>query len=50
MTAYQIREIEQIIEHEGLEGRALTWEQLGMEAGVEASGWKIKRAMECLEY
>lgn len=42
--------MEQILQHEGLEGRAFTWEQLGMEAGVEASGWTIKMVMGSLEY
>ena len=50
VTTDQIREMEQILQHESLEGRALTWEQLGMEAGVEASGWTIKRVMGNLEY
>ena len=38
----QIREMERILEEEGMEGRALTWEQLGYEIGLECSGATIK--------
>lgn len=42
--------MERIIETEGIAGRALTWEQLGMEAGVEACGRTIKTTMGTLDY
>jgi hypothetical protein len=50
ITPKQIREMERILETTGLEGRALTWEQLGFEANVEASGRTIKRTMETMDY
>lgn len=50
VTKDQIKEMEQVLEHEGLAGRALTWEQLGLEAGVEACGWTIQRTMGTLIY
>ena len=42
--------MEHILENEGVNGRALTWEQLGMEAGVEASGRTIQRMMGTMDY
>lgn len=50
ITDEQMKEMERIIETEGISGRALTWEQLGMEVGVEASGRTIQRAMGTLNY
>ncbi|KAI9883088.1 MAG: hypothetical protein M1823_005142 [Watsoniomyces obsoletus] len=50
ITSSQIKEIEHILETEGVNARALTWEQLGFEAGVEASGKTIKRALGSLNY
>ncbi|KAI9790930.1 MAG: hypothetical protein M1816_004691 [Peltula sp. TS41687] len=42
ITKDQIRETEKILETDGLAGRALTWEQLGLEAGVDASGRTVQ--------
>ena len=42
--------MENILENEGLEGRSLTWIQLGFEAQVEASEAIIRRAMGTLDY
>ena len=50
ITPEQIREMEKILENEGLEGRSLTWMQLGFEAQVEASEATIRRAMGTLDY
>ncbi len=50
ITREQIKEMERILENEGITGRALTWEQLGMEAGVEASGRTIQRTMQTMDY
>ena len=49
-TPEQIREMEMILENEGLEGRGLTWEQLGMEVGIEATKLTIKNTMGSLDY
>ena len=45
-----IREMERVLESEGFEARALTWEQLGFEVGLECSGDTIKRAMGTMNY
>lgn len=42
--------MEQIIETERIAGRALAWEQLGLEAGVEACPKTIKNTMGTLDY
>ena len=42
--------MEQILETEGLEGRALTWQQLGLEADINASWRTIQKAMRSLDY
>ena len=39
-----------ILENEGLEGRGLTWEQLGMDVGIEATKLTIKNTMGSLDY
>ena len=46
----QIREIERILEEESMEGRSLTWEQLGYEIGLECNGRTVKRAMGTMKY
>ena len=38
----KLKEMEQIIEIEGIAGRSLTWESLGIEIGIEASGKTIR--------
>ena len=50
ITPEQIRRMEIILENEGLEGRGLTWEQLGMEAGIKATKLTIKNTMGSLDY
>ena len=42
--------MEKILENEGLEGRGLTWSQLGFEAQVDASEATIRRTMGSLNY
>ncbi|KAI9662087.1 MAG: hypothetical protein M1829_006226 [Trizodia sp. TS-e1964] len=46
----KIAEVDHLLETEGIEGRALTWEQLGMSVGLDCSGRTIQRAMGSLEY
>ncbi len=50
VTQDQIREMEKILETEGIEGRGLTWEQLGMEASVDTCGRTIKNVMGTMHY
>ena len=50
ITPELIREMEKILENEGLDGRSLTWMQLGFEAQIEASEATIQRAMGTLKY
>jgi hypothetical protein len=50
ITEEQLRRMERIVEEYGFDGRALTWLQLGHEAGVEASWRTIQRAMGTLNY
>jgi hypothetical protein len=45
-----IRAIEYIIQSCGQEGRILSWEALGLEAGIEASGRTIRRALGTMQY
>ncbi len=46
----KIREIERILETEGIEVRAYTWEQMGFEVGLECSARTVKRAIRTIEY
>lgn len=46
----KIYEMERILETEGIETRAYTWEQLGYEVGLECSGRTIKKAMGTIDY
>lgn len=50
ITPAQIREMKKILENEGLEGRSLTWSQLGIEAQVNVSEATIRRAIGSLNY
>ncbi|KAI9887862.1 MAG: hypothetical protein M1823_000384, partial [Watsoniomyces obsoletus] len=50
VTPEQMKEMEEILEKTGIEGRALTWQQLGIEAGVDACGDTIKSAMGTMGY
>lgn len=46
----KIRDMERILETEGIEAQAYTWEQLGYEVGLECSGRTIRTAMGTMEY
>ena len=50
ITPKQIREMDRILETEGIEGRGLTWSQLGYEIGLDCSGRTIQRAMGTMDY
>ncbi len=50
ITKDQSKEMEHILETKGLHGRALTWEQLGFEANVKASGRTVQRTMGTMDY
>lgn len=45
-----VRAMEHIIQSCGQEGRILSWEALGPEAGIEASSRTIQRAMDTMQY
>ena len=38
ISAEKLREMERILQEEGIEARAMTWEQLGYEVGLECIG------------
>ena len=42
--------MERILETEGIEARALTWEQLDYEVGLDCSGRTVQRAMGTMDY
>jgi hypothetical protein len=46
----KLKEMEYILETEGIAGRAMTWQQLGLEIGLDVSGRTIQRALGSLEY
>ena len=46
----KIREMERLLETEGIEARSYTWEQLGFEVGLECSGRTVQRAMGTMDY
>ena len=46
----KIREMERILETEGIEARSYTWEQLGFEVGLECSGRTVQRAKGTMDY
>ena len=50
MTPRHIREMERILETEGMEARGLTWVQLGYEVRLECSGRTIQRVMGTMNY
>lgn len=50
VISQHIHQMEEILKEEGFEARALTWEQLGYEVGLECSGRIIQRAMGTMEY
>ncbi len=47
VTPQKIREMERILEEDGFEARALTWEQLGYEVGLECVRYSVMRCNEC---
>ncbi len=46
----QIRECEKILEENGFEGHALTWDQLAFKAGLDVHADTVKRAMGTMNY
>lgn len=50
ITSDQIREMEHILETEGIAARSMTWEQLGQEVGVDVCGKTIQRTMGAKDY
>ncbi len=46
----KIREMEDILETEGIEAHVYTGEQLGFEVGLECSGHTVKGAIGTMEY
>ena len=50
ITSRKIREMERLLEEESIEARALTWEQLGYEVGLNCTGRTIQRAMGTMDY
>lgn len=50
VTPKDIRAMEKILEEDGFCTRALTWEQLGYEAGLDVSWRTIQRAMGTMDY
>ena len=50
ISAEKLREMERILQEEGIEARAMTWEQLGYEVGLECTGETVKNAMGSMHY
>lgn len=50
LSPTDIHTMEQILESHEFESRALTWEQLGYEAGLDVAGRTIQRAMGTMDY
>lgn len=48
ISAKKLREMELILQEEGLEARALTWEQLDYEVGLKRTGETVKNAMDSM--
>lgn len=48
--AEKIREMECVLETEGIEARRFTWEQLGNEVGLDCNGRTVQRAMGTMDY
>lgn len=42
--------MEHILQEKGIEARAMTWEQLGYEVGLEYTRQTIKNTMRCMNY
>ena len=50
ITPEQIREMEQVIENEGLYAQVLTWQQLGTEVGIDVHWRTIQQVMGSKDY
>ncbi len=50
ISAEKIREMKWILQEEGIEARAMTWEHLGYEVRLECTGQTVKNAMGSLNY
>ena len=50
ISPQEIHEMERILENQGLEGRALTWKQLGFKVGLDVSEATIRRKMGTMDY
>lgn len=50
ISAEKIREMEVVLETEGIEARRFTWEQLVNEVGLYCSGRTVQRAMGSMNY
>lgn len=50
ISAEKVWEMEKVIEREGWDGHAFTWEQLGQEVGLDSSGQTIRRTMGSMDY
>ena len=50
IDANSMREMERLLQEEGIEARALTWAQLGYEVGLDCSWRTIQRAMGSMDY
>ncbi len=50
ISAKKLREMERILQEEDIEARAMAWEQLGYEVGLECTGQTVKNAMGCMNF
>ena len=50
ISANKIREMERILQEEGIEARAMTWQQLGFEVGLECTGETVKMTLGSIDY
>lgn len=50
ITSEQIRNMEQVLESEGFTDKGLSWEQLGVEAGVKASAHTMRKFFGTMDY
>ena len=50
ISAEKLREMELLLQEEGIEARAMTWEQFGYEVGLEWTGQTVKNAMGSMHY
>ena len=50
ISANKVREMERILQEEGIEASAMTWQQLGFEVGLECTGETVKKALGLMDY